>query len=103
MRFSSPGYSYALDFPGSPASWGIWIMLSGVGVVTSSLFGHRLLVIITLFSIASWSVSFAVCFLLSLMQIHEASGTGAPTYMYIGVLASCLAAAYMMPVKVVKL
>jgi hypothetical protein len=95
-RFSGPSYTYALQLPGAPPSWGVWILVGGLLVVAASLQGQRVMLFAALLVCALWSLSFATCTFLSLLDINDAGGTGTPTYLYIGVLSIFLAAAYRM-------
>lgn len=80
-RFSAPGWTTAMQIPGAPQTWGVFLGLSGITMAYGMIKGKWQTAAWAAFAISIWSMFFAITFLISSIQNGNASLTGIPTYL----------------------
>jgi hypothetical protein len=92
-RFTSAGWSTAMQIPGAPHSWGIILGLCGAVMSYGILRRHWVLASYAAFCAGTWSMFFAVTFVISAVNYGTAGLTGIPTYLLIALIFAVLGAA----------
>lgn len=92
-RWSSSSFQSALTYPYAPASWGVALLLIGVGGIIGSLFRRTRVTSAALFGMSVWSVFFAMSFISTAATNPLAATTGIPMYLGAAVTSSVIAVA----------
>lgn len=79
-RFSASGYNVSMLVPGAPATWGWVILLCGVLAFIGIRNRMYRLASLGMFSAGSWSMGFAITFLISSVQYPDANLTAFAVY-----------------------
>lgn len=101
-RWSGPGFATALQLPGAPPSWGAILLLCGVSAIVGSFRCKPILVAVSHFCGAGWSVFFAFTFVLTALQNEKAATTGIWAYSLIAFMYVIVGAAYRQSKKLEK-
>ena len=84
-RFAGLSYEAALNTPGAPTSWGIWISMAGLVAITGTFLAKPRVVMIGTFFAALWCLLFASAFAIAALKHDQANTTGMWTYLVLAV------------------
>lgn len=93
-RWEGPSFSTALSMPGAPPSWGVVIIAAGLLMLTGSLLGRLVPVIIGSWISATWCTFFAFSFAKAALDVETAGTTGFFAYAGFAVLFMGVATIY---------
>lgn len=79
-RFAGLSYQVALDTPGAPASWGVWSLIAGLGILVGSLFAKPRVIGAGAVVGAMWALLFAVAFTRAALSFDKANTTAPWAY-----------------------
>jgi hypothetical protein len=89
-RWQGPGLSVINRLPGSPTSWALWALGSGVLVIFGLVTRQWKLKAVGLVSFSVWCAAFSVGAFGAAITIDTVAPTGGPTYLAMAVLIALL-------------
>lgn len=103
-RFGGLSYSFALDTPGAPWSWGALALAAGFGLLLGTFTEDNRMVALGGFACGFWCLFFAITFARAAAAFEEANSTAMVAYGGFAVLFFVVAGAHlaMSPIRIRK-
>lgn len=103
-RFGGLSYSFALEIPGAPWSWGALAFIAGSALLSGTFVEDNRLVALGGFACGFWCLFFAITFARAAAKYEQANTTAMVAYVGYAVLFFVVAGAHlaMSPIKIRK-
>lgn len=103
-RFGGLSYSFALDIPGAPWSWGSLALIAGAALLVGTFITDNRMVALGGFACGFWCLFFAITFARAAAAYEQANTTAMVAYGGFAVLFFTVAGAHlaMSPIKIRK-
>jgi hypothetical protein len=94
-RFSGLSYSFALDTPGAPWSWGALALIAGSLCLAGTFLEDNRMVALGAFACGFWAMFFAITFARAAAKFEEANSTAMVAYAGYALLFFIVAGAHL--------
>lgn len=94
-RFSGLSYSFALDTPGAPWSWGTMALIAGLLALSGTFLESNRAVAVGMFVAGFWALFFAITFARAAAKFEQANTTAMVAYAGYAVLCLIVAGAHL--------